>query len=420
MSEEISGRFVSRLTRETLALVLAGGRGSRLKHLTINRAKPATPFGGKFRIIDFPLSNCVNSGIRRIGVLTQYKAHPLIQHLQRGWSFLRGEFGEYLELLPAQQRVDGSWYQGTADAVYQNLDIIRAHKPTHVLVLAGDHIYKMDYGPMIAQHVERDAKITVGCIEVSIDEAREFGVMSVDDELRVKAFTEKPKNPDPLPGQTDIALASMGIYVFDADFLAEELTADAKNFESSHDFGKDIVPRSVPEGTVWAYPFRDVKTRAQHYWRDVGNVDAFFEANLELVSVNPELNLYDQAWPIWTEQRQSPPAKFVLNDHERQGVAVNSMVSGGCIISGARIEQSLLFWDVRVEAYSRVHRAVVMPGVRIGPHCRLSNCVIDENVHLPEGTVIGEDPEADRERFFVTAKGVVLVTPDMFGEEPSV
>jgi glucose-1-phosphate adenylyltransferase len=420
MSSDISYRYVSRLTRETLALVLAGGRGTRLKHLTLSRAKPATPFGGKFRIIDFPLSNCVNSGIRRIGVLTQYKSHQLIQHLQRGWSFLRGEFGEFLELLPAQQRVDGSWYQGTADAVYQNLDIINAHQPQHVLILAGDHIYKMDYGPMIAQHVERNAKITVGCIEVSIEEARSFGVMSVDDELRVQAFSEKPETPDSLPGNPDLALASMGIYVFDADFLTEELQRDAKDFESSHDFGKDIVPRNVPGGDVWAYPFRDVKTRAQHYWRDVGNVDAFFEANIELVGVKPELNLYDQKWPIWTEQRQSPPAKFVLNDNERRGMALNSMVSGGCIVSGARIEESLLFWDVHVDAHTQVQRSVILPGVRIGRGCRISNTIIDEGCHIDDGMVIGDDLDLDRERFFVSDKGVVLVTRDMFGEAPSV
>ncbi len=420
MSTDLSYRYVSRLTRETLALVLAGGRGSRLKHLTLNRAKPATPFGGKFRIIDFPLSNCVNSGIRRIGVLTQYKAHQLIQHLQRGWSFLRGEFGEFLELLPAQQRVDGSWYQGTADAVYQNLDIIASHAPTHVLILAGDHIYKMDYGPMIAQHVERQAKITVGCIEVSREQAREFGVMAVDDELRVLDFAEKPDDPAPLPGNPELSLASMGIYVFDADFLYAELERDAKDFESSHDFGKDIVPRNVPNGDVWAYPFRDVKTRAQHYWRDVGNVDAFFEANIELVGVKPELNLYDTAWPIWTEQRQSPPAKFVLDDGDRRGMAVNSMVSGGCIISGAHVEQSLLFWDVHVESYSRVRRCVILPGVRIGRSCRITNTVIDEGVTLPDGTVIGENLERDRERYYVTNNGVVLVTRDMFGEKPRV
>jgi glucose-1-phosphate adenylyltransferase len=289
-----------------------------------------------------------------------------------------------------------------------------------VLILAGDHIYKMDYGPMIAQHVERNAKITVGCIEVPIAQGREFGVMSVDEDLRIHEFTEKPEHPDHIPGNPDLTLASMGIYVFDADFLATELQRDAKDFESSHDFGKDIVPRNVPGGDVWAYPFRDVKTRAQHYWRDVGNVDAFFEANLELVGVKPELNLYDQNWPIWTEQRQLPPAKFVLNDGERRGMAVNSMVSGGCIISGAQVDQSLLFWDVHVESHSRVHRSVILPGVRIGRSCRISNTVIDEGCHIADGTEIGQDPEADRERYFVTDSGVVLVTRDMLGETPSV
>jgi glucose-1-phosphate adenylyltransferase len=418
MTNETTPRYVSRYTQGTLALVLAGGRGARLKHLTLQRAKPATPFGGKFRIIDFPLSNCVNSGIRRICVLTQYKAHQLILHIQRGWNFLAGRFNEFVELLPAQQRVDGSWYQGTADAVFQNLDIIRGHRPEHVLILAGDHIYKMDYGPMIVHHVETGADITVGCIEVPRERAREFGVITVDENMRVTKFLEKPENPEPLPGRPDVTLASMGIYVFSAQFLYEELKRDAEDPSSSHDFGKDVIPANVPKGRMYAYPFLDVKTRAQHYWRDVGNVDAYFEANMELVYVHPELNLYDENWPIWTFQPQLPPAKFVLDEEGgRRGHAVNSMVSGGCIISGAYVSQSLLFSDVRVESHSRLHRCVVLPGVRIGHHCRITNAVIDERCVIADNTVIGDNRADDERRFYVTKNGVVLVTPDMLGQE---
>ncbi|MEZ5967036.1 MAG: glucose-1-phosphate adenylyltransferase [Planctomycetota bacterium] len=413
-------RYVSRLTQATLALVLAGGRGSRLKHLTLQRAKPAAPFGGKFRIIDFPLSNCVNSGIRRIAVLTQYKAHQLILHIQRGWSFLAGRFNEFVELLPAQQRIGGAWYLGTADAVYQNLDIIRGHKPEFVLVLAGDHIYKMDYGPMIAHHVETGADITVGCIEVPRERAREFGVMAVDENLRVRKFLEKPENPEPMPGREDVALASMGIYVFSTQFLCDELARDAADPNSAHDFGKDVVPANVAKGKTVAYPFLDVHTRAQHYWRDVGNVDAFFEANMELVHVNPELNLYDENWPIWTFQQQLPPAKFVLDEEGRRGHAVNSLVSGGCIVSGAAVEHSLLFYDVRIEACSHLQRCVVLPGVRIGERCRIKNAVIDERCVIADDTVIGEDRAQDEQRFFITKQGVVLVTPDMLGQETGI
>ncbi|MBA3562844.1 MAG: glucose-1-phosphate adenylyltransferase [Gammaproteobacteria bacterium] len=411
-----SGRFVSRLTRGTLAIILAGGRGARLRHLTLWRAKPATPFGGKFRIIDFPLSNCVNSGIRKISVLTQYKAHSLIQHIQRGWGYLRGEFGEFVELLPAQQQIGEMWYRGTADAVYQNLSIIREHRPKHVVILAGDHIYKMDYGPMVAFHVEQGADITVGVVEVPRERAREFGVLTVDDDNRVIEFDEKPEDPKPVPGRDNIALASMGIYVFDLAFLDAILRADAADSSSHHDFGKDIIPGSIGAHRVFAYAFQDVKTRAQRYWRDVGNVDAYFEANMELVHVKPELNIYDERWPIWTYQEQLPPAKFVLDDGDRTGMAVNSMVSGGCIISGARVSNSLLFSNVTVDARSVLRHAVVLPSVRIGEACRVRNAVIDEHCTLPEGTVIGENPEQDAERYYVTSKGVVLVTADMLGQ----
>ncbi len=410
-------RFVSRLTRDTLALILAGGRGSRLKQLTLWRAKPAVPFGGKFRIIDFPLSNCLNSGIRRVGVLTQYKAHSLLTHLQRGWSFLRGEFGEFVELLPAQQRIESSWYAGTADAVYQNLDIIRSHKPEYVLILAGDHIYKMDYGPMIAQHVEHGADMTVGCLEVDLETAQAFGVMTVDGDGRVLEFDEKPDNPTPLPGRSDKALASMGIYVFNTDFLYEQLIKDADSPSSNHDFGQDIIPSIIKSYRVFSYPFRDAQSGSQAYWRDVGTVDAFWATNLELIGVTPELNLYDEDWPIWTYQEQMPPAKFVFDDDDRRGMAVDSMVSGGCVISGAHVKHSLLFSNVRVDSFSLLESAVVLPDVMVERHCRIHNAVIDKGCCIPEGTVIGEDTAADTERFHVTPGGVVLVTPEMLGQE---
>ena len=417
MEQATTPRFVSRLTRDTLALILAGGRGTRLKQLTLWRAKPATPFAGKFRIIDFPLSNCMNSGIRRMCVLTQYKAHSLILHVQRGWGFLRGEFGEFVELLPAQQRIESSWYEGTADAVYQNLDIIRNHDPEYVLILAGDHIYKMDYGPMIAHHVEQGADLTVGCIEVPVARAKEFGVMTVDDEGNVVQFAEKPEHPEPVPGRKDVALASMGIYVFNTRFLFEQLIKDSDTPYSSHDFGKDIIPAVIGRYRLLAYPFRDVQTGQQGYWRDVGTVVAFWVANLELASVSPELNLYDETWPIWTYQEQLPPAKFVFDDDDRRGMAVDSMVSGGCVISGAYIRRSLLFSDVKVHSHARIEDAVVLPSVDIGRDCRITKAVIDKGCIIPPDTVIGEDLEEDAKRFYVTPGGVVLVTPDMLGLE---
>ena len=417
-SRRRSGRFVSRLTRGTLAVIMAGGRGERLKHLTEHRCKPATPFGGKFRIIDFVLSNCVNSGIRQIAILTQYKSHSLIQHVQRGWSYLRGEFGEFIDVVPAQQQVGEHWYRGTADAVFQNLDYIREHRPMHVLVLAGDHVYKMDYGPMVAHHVEKGADVTVGVVEVSLDEAREFGVLTVAPDNKVLKFSEKPVNPDPIPGREGVALASMGIYVFKTRLLERLLEEDAFNPESKHDFGKNIIPSAIHTRSVFAYPFQDVRTRAQSYWRDVGNVDAFYEANLELVHVAPELNLYDAQWPIWTYQVQQPPAKFVLDDHGRRGHAINSMVAGGCIISGAEVRESLLFSNVRVEERSLVERSVVLPNVRIGYDCRIRRAVVDEDCEIPDGSVIGYDAEEDARRFYITKKGVVLVTADMFRGQP--
>ena len=417
MNSASTPRFVSRLTRDTLALILAGGRGSRLKQLTAWRAKPAVPFGGKFRIIDFPLSNCMNSGIRRVGVLTQYKAHSLLQHIQRGWGFLRGEFGEFVELLPAQQRIQSSWYAGTADAIYQNLDIIRIHNPEYVLILAGDHIYKMDYGPMIAQHVENGADMTVGCLEVDLQAARAFGVMTTAEDGRVLEFHEKPADPSPMPGSDDTALASMGIYVFNTRFLFEQLIKDADNVQSSHDFGHDIIPAIISSYRVFTYPFRDEHSSQQAYWRDVGTVDAFWAANLELIGVTPELNLYDEEWPIWTYQEQMPPAKFIFDDEERRGMAVDSMVSGGCLISGSKVRHSLLFSNVKVGSYSVLQHAVVLPDVIIARHCRIQNAVIDKGCRIPPETVIGEDVDRDSERFHVTPGGVVLVTPEMLGQE---
>lgn len=414
-----SPRFVSRLTRHSVALILAGGRGSRLRNLTQWRAKPAVPFGGKFRIVDFPLSNCINSGIRRIGVLTQYKAHSLILHIQKGWGFLRGEFGEFVELWPAQQRVtETAWYAGTADAVFQNLDILRNHDPDYVLILAGDHIYKMDYGTMIAHHVESGADMTVGCIEIDVERAKEYGVMDVDSDGRVRGFVEKPAKPPSIPGRDDVALASMGIYVFNRAFLFEQLIKDADSSDSSHDFGKDIIPSIIARYRVIAYPFRDVKSGKQAYWRDVGTVDAFWEANLELIGVTPPLNLYDENWPIWTYQEQLPPAKFVFDEDERRGMAVDSMVSGGCIISGSLVRHSLVFSSVRVNSYSTVEDSVVLPNVEIGRNCFIRNAVIDRWCKIDEGSVIGYDPAADKAAgYYVTDAGVTLVTPDLLGQQ---
>lgn len=416
MSENNSTRFVSRLTRDTLALILAGGRGSRLKQLTDWRAKPAVPFGGKFRIIDFPLSNCVNSGIRRVGILTQYKAHSLIRHIQQGWGFMRGALGEFVELLPASQRNEKGWYEGTADAVYQNIDILRNHGPEYVLILAGDHIYKMDYGDMLAEHVAQNADMTIGCIEVPIEEAKALGVMSVDVNRRIVAFDEKPDEPTPMPGRDDVALASMGIYVFNAAFLYEQLIKDADTRDSSHDFGHDIIPNLIKNYKVVAFPYKDVQGNDPGYWRDVGTIDAFWSANLELIGVTPELNLYDDDWPIWTHQAQQPPAKFVFDDDDRRGMAVDSMVSGGCIISGSTVRHSVLFSNVEVHSYSLIEDCVVLPDVTVGRHCRLKNVVIDKGCVIPEGTVIGEDLEQDAKRYYVSPKGVVLVTPDMLGQ----
>ena len=413
-----SARVQERLARRTIALVLAGGRGSRLKQLTDRRAKPAVFFGGKFRIIDFALSNCLNSNIRRIAVLTQYKAHSLLRHLQMGWSFLRPEMNEFLDLLPAQQRLEeATWYRGTADAVFQNFDILRAARPEFFVVLAGDHIYKMDYSNMLADMRTKRADCMVGCVEVPIEQASEFGIMAVDESMRITDFLEKPSSAPAIAGKPDRALASMGIYAFSADFLYSELQRDHEDPSSSHDFGKDVIPSIVSRGLAAAHHFEDscVKTtpEAEPYWRDVGTVDAYWAANLDLVMPVPSLDIYDPNWPIWTYQQQLPPAKFVFDDPDRRGEAVDSMVSGGCIISGAHVARSLLFSSVRVNSWAQTREAVLLPEVQVGRYARLTKVVVDRGCRIPDGLVIGEEPELDEQRFYRSEGGVALVTAEM-------
>ena len=413
-------RFVSQLTKNAFALILAGGRGARLKQLTDWRAKPGLAFGGKFKIIDFALSNCVNSGVRRIGIATQYKSHSLIQHIQRGWSFLDGRFDEFVQLLPAQQRVEEAWYRGTADAIFQNLDILREHAPEHVVVLAGDHIYKMDYGKLLAWHVSRQADLTVACVEVPRLEARAFGVMHVDENDRVTGFLEKPDDPPSVPGDPEHALASMGVYVFNAAFLYEQVIRDADEPKSTHDFGNDILPHLVPRYRVFAHRFADSCVREPGevpYWRDVGTIDAFWEANLELTRVTPSLNLYDSQWPIWTNQEQLPPAKFVFDEDDRRGMAVDSLISGGCIISGALVRGSLLYSSVHAHSYSSIEQSVLLSGVDVGRHAKLRRVIVDEGARIPEGMVIGYDAAEDSRRFYVSEGGVTLVTAEMLGQQ---
>ncbi|KGE02621.1 glucose-1-phosphate adenylyltransferase [Pseudohaliea rubra] len=411
-------RYVSRLTRNTLGPVLAGGRGSRLYELTSWRAKPAVYFGGKYRIIDFPLSNCVNSGVRKIGVLTQYKAHSLIRHLMRGWSHFRRELGEYIEVLPASQRYSDDWYQGTADAVYQNLDIIRAERPEFVLILAGDHVYKMDYGPLLVEHVESGADMTVCCLEVPVAEAAgTFGVMEIDNTGRVVGFQEKPAQPAEIPGRPGYCLASMGNYVFTTDFLYERLIEDAATIGSTHDFGHDVIPAMIESCHVHAHPFRDPVSGDKAYWRDVGTLDSYWQANMELVTTTPQLNLYDSDWPLWTYQEQMPPAKFVFDDPGRRGLALQSMVAGGCIISGSEVHGSVLFSGVYVHPHSLVDGAVLLPDVEVGSGTTLGRVIVDRNCQIPEGMQIGLNPEEDRSNGFrVSAGGVTLVTRGMLGQ----
>jgi glucose-1-phosphate adenylyltransferase len=406
------------ISRHAMAYVLAGGRGSRLVEMTDRRAKPAVYFGGKSRIIDFALSNALNSGIRRIAVATQYKAHSLIRHMQRGWNFFRPERNESFDILPASQRVsEEMWYLGTADAVYQNIDIIESYAPHFMVILAGDHIYKMDYEKMLQQHVDSGADVTVGCLEVSLEEAKSFGVMHVDEDNRIVSFLEKPANPPPLPGKPDVALASMGIYVFETELLIEQLQRDAADPHTSRDFGKDLIPYLVQNGKAMAHHFSQscVRSRAESssYWRDVGTVDAYWAANIDLTDIVPELDLFDRNWPIWTYGEITPPAKFVHDKDGRRGMAVSSLVSGGCIVSGASLKRSLLFTGVRANSYVRIENAVVLPYATVGRSARLTNVVVDRGVAIPEGLVVGEDPELDAKRFRRSAGGICLITQNM-------
>ena len=412
-----TARFVSRITRNTLALVLAGGRGSRLKMLTNWRAKPAVPFGGKFRIIDFALSNCINSGVRQVYVLTQYKSHSLIRHLLRGWNFLRGEMGEFVELIPAQQWVDeDAWYEGTADAVYQSLDIMTANAPQFVLILAGDHVYKMDYGEMLAAHVASGADFTIACHEVPISQAHEFGVMGVDDSYRIKDFREKPAQPPSVPGNPEVSLVSMGIYVFTFDYLREHLLRDAEDPQSNHDFGKDIIPHAVRNGHhVQAYSFSAAEI-GNGYWRDVGTLDAYYEANMELLDERSALDLYSWDWRIFTYQEQLPAAKFPGSGE--QGRMRHSMVSGGCVINDSVVEDSILFSNVQVGAQCNLQGVLALPDCQIGSRVRLRRVLLDKGCILADDMCIGEDPEADARRFHRTESGIVVVNPEMLGQEP--
>ena len=408
------------LPKSAVALVLAGGRGSRLMNLTDRRAKPAVYFGGKFRIIDFALSNCLNSGIRRIGVITQYKSHSLLRHLQRGWAFLKTEMNEFVDLLPAQQRNDDeSWYRGTADAVYQNHDILESYGAKYIVVLAGDHIYKMNYALMLADHVAKGRQCTVGCLAVPRAEATAFGVMAVDENSLITDFLEKPADPPLMPGSTDMSLASMGIYIFNAEYLYKELERDMADPDSDHDFGKDIIPRAVRNGDAAAHPFSISAVTSDEneepYWRDVGTIDAYWDANIDLTATDPKLNLYDKKWPIWTYQAQLPPAKFVHNQDDRRGMAIESVVSGGCIVSG-KVFRTVLFSSVRVHSYAEVNWSVLLPEVQIGRSARLTRAVIDRGCHIPDGMVIGEDAALDAERFHRSENGITLVTAEMLAK----
>jgi len=408
-------RYISNLTKETYALILAGGRGSRLHELTDWRAKPAVYFGGKFRIIDFPLSNCMNSGIPRIGVATQYKSHSLIRHINRGWGHFKASSSEFVDVLPASQRSGDDWYMGTADAVYQNLDIIRAERPKYVLILSGDHVYRMDYGLLIAKHVESNADMTVCCVEVATQEAAgSFGVMTVNGDNKVLAFDEKPAEPNEIPGKPGQCLASMGNYVFSSDFLFEQLEKDCNKEGSSRDFGNDIIPSIIQEHNVFAFAFKDPDSLNQPYWRDVGTLDSYWEANMELVEPKPQLDLYDTNWPIWTYQEQLPPAKLIFDDEDRRGMAVDSTISGGCIVSGSTIRKSLLFSSVHTHSYSLIEESVLMHGCDVGEYCKLRRVIVDSKCKIPAGLTIGYDREQDiANGFRVSEKGITLVTNKM-------
>ncbi|MEI8666308.1 glucose-1-phosphate adenylyltransferase [Pseudoalteromonas sp. B28] len=413
-----ANRYISSLTRETYALILAGGRGSRLHELTDWRAKPAVYFGGKHRIIDFPLSNCINSGVRRVGIATQYKSHSLIRHVNRAWGHFKKELGESVEILPASQRQGDDWYCGTADAVFQNIDIIRHELPKYVMILSGDHVYRMDYGALLAEHVQKGADMTVCCIEVPVEEAADtFGVMTVDEENRVCRFDEKPAMPSSVPGKLGTCLASMGNYIFNTEFLFEQLKKDSENEGSGRDFGHDIIPAIIEEHNVFAFPFRDPNQEGQPYWRDVGTLDSFWEANMELVMPEPQLDLYDPTWPIWTYQEQLPPAKFIFDDEDRRGMALDSTVSGGCIISGSAVRKSLLFSNVHVRSFCTIEQSVILPGAVINRGCKIKRAIIDRSCEIPAGLEIGFDKKTDEENGFrVSKKGIVLVTRDMLTE----
>ena len=409
---------LNQAVRNTLAIVLAGGKGTRLKALTDNQAKPAMPFGGKFRVIDFPLSSCINSGMRRVAVVTQYRAHGLISHIQRGWSFLRGELGEFIELWPAQMQTDQeSWYLGTADAVYQNLPFIEGHAPSYVLILAGDHVYRQDYSRLLAEHIERGADVTVSCVEVPQERASSFGIVEAAEDGRIVRFLEKPSDPPSIPGRPGTSYASMGIYVFNMDVLMRTLARDAHDDGSSHDFGHDIVPDLISEHRVMAHDFASSSVMSEGaiepYWRDVGTLDAFWESNLDLTAVTPSLDLYDRNWPIWTYQAQRPAAKFVFDDADRRGMAVDSLIAAGCIVSGGVVRRSLLFTDSRVNSYSEIEDSLLLPGVDVGRRCTLRKTIVAAGCRVPEGLVVGVDPEADARRFHRTEQGVTLITQRM-------
>jgi glucose-1-phosphate adenylyltransferase len=416
--KRMSKNSFSPIARDTMAYILAGGRGSRLLELTDWRAKPAVPFGGKSRVIDFTLSNALNSGIKRIGVATQYKAHSLIRHMQRGWNFMRPERNESFDILPASQRLSSdAWYAGTADAVYQNLDIIQSYRPKYIVILAGDHIYKMDYELMLQQHVDCGSDVTIACLEVNIKDASQFGILEIDENDCIKSFVEKPQNPVPSLGKKDTCLASMGIYVFNLDFLVEQLHRDVSDPNSSRDFGKDIIPYIVKNCSAVAHRFTQSCVRSEFepeaYWRDIGTLDAYWESNIDLTDTLPALDLYDQNWPIWTYSEVTPPAKFVHNEDGRRGQAASSLISGGCIVSGASLSRSLLFTGVRIHSYSSVDQAVILPNVEIGRNARLKNVIIDSGIKIPEGLIVGEDPILDAQRFRRTEKGICLITKTM-------
>jgi glucose-1-phosphate adenylyltransferase len=412
--------------KDVLTLVLAGGKGTRLEPLTRDRAKPAVPFGGLYRIVDFTLSNCINSGLRRMLVLTQYKARSLDRHIAAGWGFLSRELGEYIEVLPPQQRIDEHWYKGTADAIYQNIYSIEKEDPTYVLILAGDHIYKMDYGDMIRAHIETKTDLTVGCIPVPVREGSSFGIIHVDEQDRIIRFLEKPREPTPLPGDPHHCLASMGIYVFTARLMYELLCQDATRSDSDHDFGKNIIPGMIAANRVHAYRFRDENRKAVPYWRDVGTLDAYYQANMDLVEIDPVLNLYDREWPIRTNQPQLPPPKFVFNDpgspeQARRGEAHDSMVCQGCIISGGHVRKSILSPNVRVNSFAVVENSILFEGVDVGRYCRIRRAIIDKDVKIPPHTTIGHNPDHDRQRGFqLTEQGVVVIAkaelPETFAQ----